>query len=179
MNRLVRTCDRNTQTTKRRPDGRSVEDLGGDPRDFYRSLGSPSQLRETDRQGDRVAELVAIVVLAPQGAREPLRSAFTEALTNKVGVSWIRAAKPETKYLFNDAADNVRCDQAPPCLQIVNPLDDAIEPLGFDSRDGWGATSSHFSPADGRTELPVSSRPTSSTHFPRSERPRGRGQSRP
>lgn len=86
MNGLVRTCDHSAQTTNRRPDGRSVEDLGNPP-DFYRSLGSPSEPCERSWRGDRVAELVAIVVLAPQGAHEPLRSAFTEALINKVGVS--------------------------------------------------------------------------------------------
>ncbi|MEU8804553.1 tyrosine-type recombinase/integrase [Spirillospora sp. NPDC048819] len=55
-----------------------------------------------------VAELVAIVGLAPQGAHEPLRSAFPEALINKVGVSWIRAAKPERNYLFNNAVDGLK-----------------------------------------------------------------------
>lgn len=129
MNGLVRTRDRSAQTTNHRPDGRSVEDLGGSPTDFHRSLGSPSQPCETNRRGDRVAELVAIVVLDPQNAHEPLRSASTEALTNKVGVSWIRAAKPEGDHLFNNAVDHTVGDRRSPRLQVVEPPKEAVEAL--------------------------------------------------
>lgn len=128
MNGLVRTCDRSTQPTNRRLDGRPVEDLGGTPTDLYRSLGSPFEPCEANQRGDCVAKLVAIVVLAPQGTHEPLRSAFTETLTNKIGVSWIRAAKPETTHLFKDAVDHTLCDQPSSRLQIAEPLENASSP---------------------------------------------------
>lgn len=186
MNAPFRICDRSPETTSHRPHGRSAGDLAGTPMDSARSLGSPPHPCDMNRQGNRVAELLAIVFLVPQGAdslcpgvHEPLRSAYTEALTNKVGVSWIRAAKPERDQLFNNAVDHTPGDRPSPRLQVVEPLKDAVEPLESDASDGLTPTSSHFSLASGPTDLPASSKPTRLDHFRRGKQPSGRGQSEP
>jgi hypothetical protein len=67
----------------------------------------------TSPPNDRGSELPAYALRDPQGtsfvgrgAHGLDRAAFSEALTGKVGVSWIRAAKPDSPRLFGGPLDD-------------------------------------------------------------------------
>lgn len=118
MMAMARTYHRIKSTTSHRPHDRSAGDLGGASTDVHRPPGSQLQPRAMNRPAtsppnDRGSELPAHALRDLQGASFVSRgthgldrSAFSEALTGKVGVSWIRAAKPDSPRLFGGPLDD-------------------------------------------------------------------------
>lgn len=108
MDALERTCSLSIRTTSHRPHGRSVFD--GRPTSCGHSRGvaleSGGDGRPgTSQPGNHGAEHLALTIRDPQSTgfacpsgREARRSAFTETLTNKVGVSWILTATPNMNH---------------------------------------------------------------------------------
>lgn len=120
MNTLARRYHRLISITNRRPRRLSVGDLSGNSPDPRRPLGSPLQARRVDRLCTTPPNACGsgrptYTLRAPEGtscigrgARDLSRSASPEALTGKVGVSWIRAAESDVTCLFGESLDDMR-----------------------------------------------------------------------
>lgn len=104
MNALAHTYYRINWTASHQTDRHSLGNLGSDSTNSRRPLEIPFQSRATDRlgatrpghRGSQLSPLTPWDALGAdiigRGAPNPGWSAFTESLTGKVGVSWIRAA---------------------------------------------------------------------------------------
>jgi hypothetical protein len=111
MNTVAHTHHRTNWTTRHRLHGRMAGTLGGNSTAPRRPPGSPLKPRTTNRLSttrptNSKSEVPALPLLNSQSAgftgghaRGLGRSAFTEALSGKIGVSWIHAAKPDVNRL--------------------------------------------------------------------------------
>ncbi|TDD69372.1 hypothetical protein [Actinomadura rubrisoli] len=123
MNRLARGCSQDTRNRLRAA--------------LQHRTAGPDRT-PSSHEGHR--QLLASAFRHPQGtgfigpgADGLLRSAFTEALTSKTGVSWILAAKSDLRRLFDDAFDDALREHWSPRLRVVDTLEDAIEHLDFEA----------------------------------------------
>ncbi|MFI0480408.1 hypothetical protein [Actinomadura sp. 9N215] len=87
---------------------------------------------------DEPAEPLAHVLGHPQGADfigpgadGLLRAILTEALTSKIGVSWIVATRYDVNALWADALDDTLLTKLSSRLHVTETLEDAIERLEF------------------------------------------------
>ncbi|QFG22901.1 hypothetical protein [Actinomadura sp. WMMB 499] len=67
------------------------------------------------------------------GADGLLRAALTEALTSKLGVSWVIATERDLRSLFDDAFNDALADQLVPRLHVAETLEDIVERLEFEA----------------------------------------------
>lgn len=107
MNAPARTCNRINRTASHQLREDSISNLGDSSEDSRRPLGSPLNPRQTDWLGTTQSnnsgtEILILTFGDPlgtsstgPGAHGHTPSGFTEPLTSKAGVSWIRAAMPE------------------------------------------------------------------------------------
>lgn len=67
------------------------------------------------------------------GAYGFLRAAFTEALTSRIGVSWVLATRGDLERLFDGALDDALLDVLAPRLHVAETLESAVERLEFEA----------------------------------------------
>lgn len=122
MNTVARTHHRTNWTTHHRLDGRVVGNLGGNSTAPRRPPHSPLKPRATNRLSttrptNSKSEVPALPHQYSQSAgfigryaRSLGRSTFTEALSGKIGVSWIRTAKPDVNRLLDAPLEDMLAD---------------------------------------------------------------------
>ncbi|OLT31854.1 hypothetical protein BJF79_08655 [Actinomadura sp. CNU-125] len=120
------------------------------------------------------------------GANGLLRAILTEALTSKVGVSWVIATRRDLHRLGADVFDDQTLDRFSSRLQVTDTLEDTIERLEFeadvvralDVNDAAAPTHRPCSGSRRRVRTPMSSTSPSVTGPPptssRSSAARGR-----
>ncbi|MEV5830494.1 hypothetical protein AB0L25_33500 [Spirillospora sp. NPDC052242] len=146
MNVLTRTCPCKHATANNRPQQCASSDTTPARPHTRERIGTALRQRITSRlrtpsppSGDAV-EPLALAFGLPRGAGfigdgadGLLRAALTEALTGKVGVSWIIATGHDLRCLFGDAFDDTLVESLAPRLHVVDTLEEAAERLEFEA----------------------------------------------
>ncbi|WP_157430950.1 hypothetical protein [Actinomadura macra] len=156
MNVLTRTCPcKKRTTTKHQPHGNLDRSANRAHPHALARLRTLLQRRIPDRfqnsiTPDRPSEPLARVFGHPQGAGfigpgadSLLRAILTEALTSKIGVSWIIATQHDLNALWSDALNDTQLTKFPARLHVAETLEAAIERLEFEAN-------AIAAPSDGR-----------------------------